>query len=146
MIQSKRVEAEQLREFPRRSPRDDKPKNIPRIANEVLKKHSELGKSRVDVLKIAFAEKIHVIKNSSVNELCPGEYGIIMCNLATNEWIMVYDDTLTLDQKRFTVAHELGHYFLGHKDECANGGHVSDPEREANLFAMCLLMKKGKTV
>jgi len=46
-----------------------------------------------------------------------------------------------LTRRRFTIAHELGHYFMGHKKstfaEPASGGRA---EREAERFAAYLLM------
>lgn len=33
------------------------------------------------------------------------------------KWTLVYDDTMPLARVRFTVAHELGHIFLGHELE-----------------------------
>ena len=135
MIQNNRTEAVQLREYPMGFSQHNKPRNIPWIVREVLQKYGELGKPRVDVLKIAFGEKIHVIKNSPDNFLDPGVYGMLLFNFATSKWIMVYDDTRTLNECRFTVAHELGHYFLGHKDDFEKGLRDYDPEIEADLFA-----------
>ncbi len=41
-------------------------------------------------------------------------------------------------RKRFTIAHEIGHYLLGHT--CTDPDIDSDPEREAHQFAAELLM------
>ncbi len=49
-------------------------------------------------------------------------------------------------RQRFTIAHELGHFLLGHdidKDEAVvdiDSNRLSDKEREANVFASHLLM------
>ena len=58
-------------------------------------------------------------------------------------------------RKKFTIAHELGHYFLQHQlhdssvfcttNDITEEGHQNDPiEREANYFASCLLMPEEK--
>jgi len=51
-------------------------------------------------------------------------------------WIIEVNQDRSLTAQRFTVAHELGHHFLGH-DTCG-----TDPvqERQANVFAAELLM------
>ena len=115
--------------------------NIPLLARTVLMKHRQLGRFPIDVLAITKAEKIHVIKNSMIGELLPGEYGKILYNLSTDQWIIVYDDTQPTDVSRFTIAHELGHYFLKHKDSFGSDRNGRNIEAEADLFATCLLMK-----
>lgn len=56
-------------------------------------------------------------------------------------------------RRNFTIAHELGHYFLCHElknGQCfdpfilEDGTAVNDIEREANYFASCLLMPENK--
>lgn len=56
-------------------------------------------------------------------------------------------------RRNFTIAHELGHYFLSHElknGQCfdpfilEDGTAVNDIEREANYFASCLLMPENK--
>jgi Zn-dependent peptidase ImmA (M78 family) len=44
-------------------------------------------------------------------------------------------------RQRFTIAHELGHYFLGHgRKSFAEPGGRNRRERDAERFAACLLM------
>ena len=53
-----------------------------------------------------------------------------------------------LQEKRFIIAHELGHYRLHYKDEVSDGMYAhrenrkgkDDKENEADFFAACLLM------
>lgn len=92
----------------------------------------------VDIIKIAIDNNITLIKDSDAGELRPDEAGISIYD--GNEWFIVYDDSLPLGRKRFTVAHELGHIFLGHP--LVAGFHarttarvVPPTENEANIFA-----------
>ena len=66
----------------------------------------------VDILKIARHANIHVKKNSDIHDLMPGELGKSYYNGYC--WYIIYDDTMPVDVCRHTVAHELGHFFLGH--------------------------------
>lgn len=97
----------------------------------------------VDVLKIARASDIHVIKNSLIHDLLPGEYGKSYFN--GHKWIIIYDDRQPTPVARFTLAHELGHIFLGHNiayikyhsiQEFQNKGKS---EQQADAFAVRLL-------
>lgn len=91
---------------------------------------------------IARAADIKVIRNSSVNELSPLESGASI--LIGSQWYIIYDDKNSIEHCRFTIAHELGHIFLGH--ELAKGYHsrkinINKPaiEQEADVFASRLL-------
>lgn len=96
----------------------------------------------VDLLQIANMANINVLKNSRVRELSGNESGVAI--LDGNKWYLIYDDASTIGRRRFTIAHELGHIFLGH--EMVNGYHgrsiaTDKPqnEREADMFAARLL-------
>lgn len=120
-------------------------KDIPDFALSVLREHG-VDTFPFDILKLARDEGIKVIKDSDVRELDPTEHGRLMC--CDGENVIIYDDARTREQKRFTVAHELGHYFLKHKEEherfmryqemqrIRHGRHV---ERQADIFAKALL-------
>ena len=91
---------------------------------------------------IARAAGIKVIKNSDVHELAPHESGASV--LDGKQWYIIYDDENTRQRCRFTVAHELGHIFLGH--ELRKGYHArtfdaTRPtiEQQADAFAVRLL-------
>ena len=71
-----------------------------------------------------------------------GEYGKMYYNFDRDKTIFIYDDSQTVDSSRFTIAHELGHYFLNHKDVLDRGDR--DFEKEADLFSTYLLMKGVK--
>lgn len=92
----------------------------------------------VDVVQIVKNNGIRLLKNSQARELRQGEAGISVFD--GKQWFIVYDDTLPLGRKRFTVAHELGHIFLGHPlvagfHARTTGGNLPQTENEANVFA-----------
>ncbi len=92
----------------------------------------------VDVVQIVRNNGIKLLKDSQAHELRSGEAGISVFD--GKQWFIVYDDLLPLGRKRFTVAHELGHIFLGHPliagfHARATGGKLPQTENEANVFA-----------
>jgi len=100
----------------------------------------------VDPVKLAEELKIK-IKNTSFND--DDVSGIISIRDGENFILVNIEDSY--ERKRFTVAHELGHYFLHLQKE--NGEEIdmhrktgnenlSSKEREANQFAAALLMEK----
>lgn len=97
----------------------------------------------IDIINIATAAGVKVIKNSNVNILQPSESGATCFD--GDQWYIVYDDDNTVTRSRFTVAHELGHIFLGHEMKKGyiprSKEFVIKPptEREADLFAARLL-------
>ena len=66
----------------------------------------------VDVLAIARGAGVHVVKDSDICLLRQGEDGKTYCN--GSRWMIVYNDRNPICMSRFTIAHELGHIFLGH--------------------------------
>lgn len=97
----------------------------------------------VDILFIAKTSNIKVIRNSKVNVLLPDESGAsILCN---GKWYIVYKDSDTYERKRFTVAHELGHIFLGHPIKAGYFARTASKnkdsyETQADSFATRLLI------
>ena len=97
----------------------------------------------VDVLSMAKRADVHVIRNSLLGELAPNEQGKAFFD--GKGWIIIYDDTQPVSVSRFTVAHELGHIFLGHRLKCADLGgalefeSVKKSEMHADMFAERIL-------
>lgn len=97
----------------------------------------------VNVSEIAWNAGVHVVKNSRFNKLRPGEHARSYFDGKT--WIIVYNDTEDPVVSRFAIAHELGHYFLGHAAACAEYAHLRDTnkrsksEQQADMFALRLL-------
>lgn len=96
----------------------------------------------INILKLAKAMRIKVVKNSVVHKLKPGESGRSF--FSNNQWVIVYNDSEPIQRCRFTIAHEIGHIVLGHK---LKDGHytrtfdLTKPavEQEADVFASRLL-------
>ncbi len=97
----------------------------------------------VDVLKIANVANINVTRNTLASTLANGELGKTLTD--GKDWIIIYDDTKSVDVCRFTIAHELGHIFLGHDMAYAKYSHLKQfdkkpkSEQQADMFAMRLL-------
>ena len=97
----------------------------------------------VDVLKIARNAGFHVIKNSNVNILLDGENG--RSYFDGTRWYIIYDDRNPTEVSRFTIAHELGHIFLGHELKHIKYSHTKQimatpkSEIQADRFAVRLL-------
>ncbi|MCH5207583.1 MAG: ImmA/IrrE family metallo-endopeptidase [Oscillospiraceae bacterium] len=92
----------------------------------------------VDLAQIVDNNGINLLKNSQVHELRSKEVGISLFD--GKRWFIVYDDSLPLGRKRFTIAHELGHIFLGHPLVAGFHARTTDenlPQTEtaANVFA-----------
>lgn len=114
-------------------------------AQEVLEKY--YGSNRVvlpvDVVAIANSNGISVSRASFSGTFSDLVYGFIEKN-GSNVSITVNAKN-SPTRRRFTVAHELGHYFLHHKGEeleylDLRSTVISPEEREANQFAADLLM------
>lgn len=99
----------------------------------------------IKVMAIARQLGIRVVENSKVkdgNKLSPGESGKSV--LQDGQWIIIFDETQSLQRCRFTIIHELGHILLGHKtkgDQHRKTIHITKPEeeKEADVFASRLL-------
>lgn len=97
----------------------------------------------VNVKNIAQQANIKILNNSDVNILKPLENGISI--LRKNKWFIIIDDENTIQRCRFTIAHELGHIFLGHPlrdgEYHTRKFDINRPqtESEADIFASRLL-------
>jgi Zn-dependent peptidase ImmA (M78 family) len=119
-------------------------------ASEVLKK---LGMNKFPINPFAVAEA-HEILHQEKDSLSSGISGCLM-KIGDVFGIMYSTRFSSNGFKRFTVGHELGHYFLdGHVDQLFGAGqqfHQSDSgflsdnacEKEADAFAAGLLMPKN---
>lgn len=97
----------------------------------------------IDVVHIASVNKIKVIKFPKIDY-----EGMFFFDRKTFVPTIHVNGSDPEVRQRFTIAHELGHYFLGHNDAyrdvyTSNGYHNQD-EKLANNFAAEILMPKDK--
>ncbi|MBE6906382.1 MAG: ImmA/IrrE family metallo-endopeptidase [Ruminococcaceae bacterium] len=127
-------------------------KEIEGKAAQVYAKYVPSGNSHKQFMSIMEAEKIKFREVPSENfafvgALTRGNNGQM--------YIMVNKGIDNAGRRNFTIAHELGHYFLAHSLYtnnffCSDGEIVEENlasapiEREANYFADCLLMPEDK--
>lgn len=93
----------------------------------------------VKVSQIAKQADITLLKNSAVNLLHQNESGTTL--MQNDKLYIIYADEQSPQRCRFTIAHELGHIFLGHLF-CKDGNGFAttdDAEHLANVFARDLL-------
>ena len=67
----------------------------------------------VSLFQIARNNGIKIVKDSEAKMLSPGVSG--MSILEEGQWYIVYNDEENAGRRRFTIAHEMGHIFLGHE-------------------------------
>jgi Zn-dependent peptidase ImmA (M78 family) len=127
----------------------EKGPELPTLQGEQCARDKGVTSLPVDPFAIAKASEIEVYEKASK----PGVSGML---LRVGEAFAIAYATHVLSEgfRRFSVAHELGHYFLpGHVDHVfgADGMHESRAgfasgdkyEREADLFAVGLLMPRA---
>lgn len=113
-------------------------------AKDVLDAHWD-GALPVRPIAIARSMGIEVFKSSTL-----GHSGQIQLGKDDETPVIVFNDTEALVRQRFTVAHEIGHFALGHlndskrmfRDESKNFSafQYDTREVEANQFAAAFLM------
>ncbi len=125
---------------------------IEHIANDVLTKYVKRGGVFKVFNEIMNAEDIKLREIPSVST---DFVGALTKGNNNQVYIMINKNIDNLGRKNFTIAHELGHYFLRHQlhqnsvfcnsDDIVEEGHQQNAiEREANYFASCFLMPEEK--
>ena len=97
--------------------------------------------------------------NIQIIEVNPLELNYVLCNkyfcgalaVSNNSVKIILNDNLTSDQKNFTIAHELGHYFLNHykykkRNPCLYSEYENDFEEQADEFATNLILHLGQNL
>lgn len=122
--------------------------DIENKANEVLNKYVQKGGAYKQFDKICQSENIKYKEIvADENKFC----GVFTKAPNGQKYIMTNSNINIDGRKNFTIAHELGHYFLNHQlelhvdsfvdEDCS---HKNPIEYEANYFASCLLMPSVK--
>ena len=115
--------------------------HIEEVAQLALNKVKPIA-TPVPVEEIAKAFELEVVEfpfHNNISGLLKKDEGVIGVNKGQAP-----------SRRRFTIAHELGHFLLGHGLEANHDGEIVDGtfdkplpvEREANLFASALLMPR----
>lgn len=124
---------------------------IEHIVNGVLTKFQKRGGSYKLFSEIMMEEKI-TFKEVKINN---DSFIGALTKINNQNYIFVNAGIDNIGRKNFTIAHELGHYFLQHQlhrnsvfcnsSDIVEEGHQANPiEREANYFASCFLMPAEK--
>lgn len=116
-------------------------KNVRNATWQVLIDYN-INKLPVKVTNIVKQANIKLLNNSDCNFLKGNQLGVSIH--LKNEWYIIVDDTMKIERIRFTIAHELGHIFLGHESllhRTPNSIFIEKPEEEteADMFAARLL-------
>ena len=124
---------------------------ISKMLNAVL--GNERFPAKVDELALEYSRQCFADSpiDKVYGEDLDGFDGLLKANKARSKWLILYNSAVQSEgRKRFTIAHEFGHYIL-HRDgqdqfACGNAdietGHSNelDIEAEADKFASTLLM------
>jgi hypothetical protein len=97
------------------------------------------------------AEAVGIVE--VIGQRTDGFEGVLITDTAKSKGSIAYNDSSPLERRRFTIAHELGHFLLplhGANAQCAKADlgilQTKDPNRareaEANRFAASLVMPK----
>ena len=148
MAYSSPLTGEYLRAFERHATKNDPKRGgatVPRweivaYAADILDIAArELG-DNLDMCHLARSLGIDgVIYNKYIDLLKPGQYGVIMVPNDGKAFI-VLRETLCREEKRFTLAHEIGHYCLHVRSNWGDYSIFSTIiEQEAEIFAAALM-------
>ena len=124
-------------------------RKIHQVVEDVLTKYQKRGGNFKLFNDIFLGENI---KYKEVKSRNPNFVGALTEGINGQKYIVVNANIDNVGRKNFTIAHELGHYFLKHqlkenynycsiKDIREEGNYINNIiEREANYFASCFLM------
>lgn len=127
-------------------------RGIEQIANDILTKYVKRGGVHKIFNEIMEAEGIKFREMNSLN----ADFVGALTKYSNGQSYIMLNRSIDNDGRRhFTIAHELGHYFLSHQltqnsfyclnDEITEEGVWKNPiEQEANYFASCFLMPEHK--
>ena len=116
-------------------------KNVRNATWQVLIDYN-VNKLPIKVTDIVKKSNIKFLNNSDCKFLKNNQLGVSIH--IDNDWYIIIDDTMKIERIWFTIAHELGHIFLGHESllhRTPNSIFIEKPEEEteADMFAARLL-------
>ncbi len=123
-------------------------KNSPRLtearhAAKGLLKDAKITSAPIEIKQVISTVKktFNVTVSGVTNEIFSGK-GDAITQVRGEDIFIIYNDGRSVVRKRFSVAHELGHLYIGHLH--GNSSHDLNSENfdemEANTFAAYLLM------
>ena len=125
--------------------------DIEKKAQELLDLH-ELNQVPVNLYELC--DRLNITVSNVKFKEYKDDYIMGAIKKESNDNIKIYiNKNDSINRKRFTMAHEIGHYTLGHLGEhrqlmtlARRDGYNTDNiyERQANQFAAALLMDKNK--
>lgn len=114
------------------------------LTSNILLSH-DMYKIPVDVISIAKANDIKVFEASLNKKIS----GAIRYNSSTNKFEILINKDDAKVRQRFTIAHEIGHFFLHQEMLKSDEIHIdimyrmtNEQEKEVDYFAGALLMNK----
>jgi len=148
MAHSSPLTGEYLRAFERHATKNDPKRGatvpcweIVAYAADILDIAARKLGDSLDMCRLARSLGIGgVVLNKYVDMLKPSQYGIITI-YADNKTAIVLRDELEREEKRFTLAHEIGHYCLHVRSLEGNYfiWNSTTIEQEAEIFAAALM-------
>lgn len=116
-----------------------------RVVDQVVGRYQRTNGGCVDLDAIARGEGIEVRDLHCLNDGASGQFSL---EGPHNRPIIYINRNRSLAHQRFTMAHELGHYFMGHgprpRDTLEQLRRRDPIEFSANRFAAELLMPEGE--
>ncbi len=120
------------------------------VADEILAPHTKAAKLRATQVWNEFCNsKIPVLLNDIIQKMGINIRGANLTSVdgmtrmdADGVCCIIYDNSISAERKRFTVAHEIGHIALEHTSVWGDCKQFSEKSREseANAFASELLV------
>ena len=127
-------------------------REVEQAATTIFEQYVQSGNSYKQLLNIMQAERIKFRDVLSINSAF---VGVLTYGNNGQCYVMVNQGIDNPGRRNFTIAHELGHYFLKHQlqsnsfyccdDKITEEAQTADRiEHEANHFASCFLMPEQK--
>ena len=116
----------------------------PILLRDIIRRYS----GEISVVSYTKFMRLYDKPYQDILALFDSDMGACAFQPSTNHYIIYYNDAMSTAWCRFTVAHELGHIFLGHHSQAGTSllGRTFVPkadyqeyEKEANVFARNLL-------